>query len=149
MNIYIAASLDPEKRKYPMELTQSLRDNNFNVYGPWEHTIEHAWDWPNEEWGLMVFEDDINAIKKADWVVVLSWGRKGTTQGTAWEQGFAFGIGKQILFVEMNEEIQSLMAANGRYASIKWDIEGIINYLTAIRNGKDFDDKLRTKTEQK
>ena len=147
MKVYIAASLDPEKREYPVKLAEALRSHGFEIYAPWEHPIERAWDWPNNEWGLVVFENDIAAIRESDWVVVLSWGRQGTTYGTAWEQGFAFGIGKDILYVEMNDEVQSLMAANGRYASMKWDVEAISLYLTRADYGNK--EKLRTETEQK
>lgn len=150
--VYIAGSLDPERRGCLKEIAKKLRSLMIDVYAPWEHEIEHAWDWPNDEWGLMVFENDIAAIREADWVVVLSYGRVNTTAGTAWEQGFAFGIGKPILLVEMTNDIQSLMVANGRYATIKWEngnvADLIADYLTDVFCGlKPL--QLRTNTEQK
>lgn len=147
MKIYIATPMDPDKRERAMAITMNLRSHNHEVYAPWEHEIEHAWDWPNDEWGLMVFENDIAAIREADWVVVCSWGRQGTTAGTAWEQGFAFGIGKKILLVEMDNSIQSLMVANGRYATIRWADASATGYFESIIDGDA--PKLRTKTEQK
>ena len=148
--VYIATPMSPERREPAIKLAEELRKVGIEVYAPWEHPIEHAWDWPNDEWGLMVFENDITGIRNADWVVVLSWGRLGTTQGTAWEQGFAFGIGKKVLFVEMDDTIQSLMAANGRYATLKWnDTKPVVEYLLEAFSNPEAAPKLRTKTEQK
>ena len=127
LSIYIACSLSEGYRDSAIELAEKLRKYKYNVYLPLEHTIENAWDWPNNEWALQVFRNDMNAINDADVVVVLSWGRRDTTAGTAWEQGYAYGIGKKILFVEMNNEVQSLMCANGRYATVK-GIEEAVNY---------------------
>ena len=148
MKIYIATPMDPDKRDHAIRIVNGLREQGHTVYAPWEHEIEHAWDWPNDEWGLMVFENDITAIREADWVVVCSWGRQGTTAGTAWEQGFAFGIGKNILLVEMDDSIQSLMVANGRYATIRLEDCWVTQYFQLVEHQKE-PPKSRTKTEQK
>lgn len=127
LKIYIAGSVAPEFRTSVNELTNRLRENGYDVYAPLEHTVENAWDWPNDEWGLQIFRMDVEAINQCDIVVVLSWGRRMTTAGTSWEQGYAYGIGKKILFVEMNNEEQSLMCANGRYATVK-GIDNAVSY---------------------
>ena len=142
MKLYIAASLEEQKRPFMYDAVQRLRDLGHTVYAPIEHIIEHSWEWPNNEWGLQVFRNDVNAIKDCDYVIVLSWGRLDTSSGTTWEQGFAYGIGKKVILVEMNDSIQSLMVANGRYATVK-GLEALYEY--------DFDNPkpLRTNTEQK
>lgn len=127
LKIYIAGSVAPEFRTSVNELTNRLRENGYDVYAPLEHTVENAWDWPNNEWGLQIFRMDVEAINQCDIMVVLSWGRRMTTAGTSWEQGYAYGIGKKILFVEMNNEEQSLMCANGRYATVK-GIDNAVSY---------------------
>lgn len=127
LKIYIAGSVAPEFRISVNELTNRLRENGYDVYAPLEHTVENAWDWPNDEWGLQIFRMDVEAINHCDIMVVLSWGRRMTTAGTSWEQGYAYGIGKKILFVEMNNEEQSLMCANGRYATVK-GIDNAVSY---------------------
>lgn len=127
LKIYIAGSVAPEFRMSVNELTNRLRENGYDVYAPLEHTVENAWDWPNDEWGLQIFRMDVEAINQCDIMVVLSWGRRMTTAGTSWEQGYAYGIGKKILFVEMNNEEQSLMCANGRYATVK-GIDNAVSY---------------------
>ena len=92
-----------------------------------EHKIENAWDLPNFEWGRQVFNADIQAINQADTVIVLSYGRIASA-GTSWEAGYAYGIGKRVLIVEMpGVELMSLMVANGRYATIK-GLDGLDNY---------------------
>lgn len=144
MKFYIAAPFDTEEKKLAAEAIETslyLKDLSNEVYCPWRHKIEHAWDYPNAEWGLMVFENDISAIQEADWVIVLSYGRESTA-GTNWEAGYAFGIGKRILVVEMTDNIMSLMVANGRYATVK----GLLGF-----NQYDFNKEIksRTNTEQK
>lgn len=119
MDIYLAASLSHDKRQSMYDALEILRNKGFKVYAPIEHFIENAWDWPNDEWGLQVFRNDVEAIKNCDLVVSLTWGRLQTSAGTTWEQGFAYGIGKKVILVEMTDNVQSLMVANGRYATIK------------------------------
>lgn len=127
LKFYIAGSVAPEYRSAVNELVTKLREQGRDVYAPLEHTVENAWDWPNDEWGLQVFRMDVEAINQCDIVIVLSWGRRQTTAGTSWEHGYAYGIGKKILLVEMNDEEQSLMCANGRYATVK-GIDEAVNY---------------------
>lgn len=141
MKIYLASPLSVEKRKDMYEAIEILREQNFDVYAPVEHKIDNAWDYPNPEWGLMVFENDITAIKESDIVVMLSYGRMSTA-GANWEAGYAYGLGKTIILVEMTDEVMSLMVANGRYATVK-GLDGLAKY--------DWSEmpKTRTNTEQK
>ena len=141
MKIYLASSMSGEKRTNMLKAVEILREMGHEVYNPCEHTIPHAWDYPNDEWGLMVFTNDVSAIQEADIVVALSYGRMSTA-GANWEMGFAYGINKKVIIVEMTDEIMSLMVSNGRWATVR-GLEGLKNY--------DFKTmpKLRTKTEQK
>ena len=144
INIYLAAPFgDPDslRRKNAESAASFLRSKGFNVYTPWDYKIPHAWDYPNTEWGLMVFMNDIHAIDEADFMVMLSYGRESTA-GTNWEAGYAFGIKKKIIVVEMTDNVMSLMVANGRYATVK-GLEGLEQY--------DWErlPPLRTDTEQK
>lgn len=141
MKIYLATPLSLDKREDMEKAARILYTSGHDVYCPVDLKIPNAWDYPNNEWGLMVFQSDINAINNADIVVMLSYGRMSTA-GANWEAGYAFGIGKKIIVVEMTNEIMSLMVANGRYATVK-GLEGLKNY--------DWDKmpKTRTDTEQK
>lgn len=146
MKIYVATSLNPEFRENANNVVKLLRSKQFDVYYPLEHEIPNAWDYPNDEWGLMVFTADINAIQSADFVVMLSYGRISTA-GANWECGFAYGIGKKVIVVEMNQAIQSLMVANGRYATVQ-GYNGLKEYLEKTNNLQNLYPE-RTKTEQK
>lgn len=95
-----------------------LRSCGHDVYVPVENFIPNAWDYPNDEWGLMVFTSDVKAIDNSDVLVLLSYGRMGTA-GCNWEAGYAYAKGKKVIVVEMTDEPMSLMVANGRYATVK------------------------------
>jgi nucleoside 2-deoxyribosyltransferase len=141
MNIYLAASLSEDKRNDMTEALSILRGKGLEVYAPVEHQIPNAWDWPNTEWGLMVFTEDIQAIQSCDVLVMICYGRLSTA-GANWEAGYAFGIGKKVIVVEMTDGLMSLMVANGRYATVR-GLKGLEDY--------DFSEmpKTRTGTEQK
>ncbi len=140
--IYLAAPVTA-----PREIVKTaaliLRDAGFDVYVPTDNYVDHAWEYPNDEWGLMVFQADIEAIKRSDYVVVLSYGRESTA-GTNWEAGYAFGIGKKVIIVEecASNELMSVMVANGRYATVE-GLAGLEAYDWYHM------ERTRTKTEQK
>ena len=128
--VYLAAPFgepESEKRKNAENALKILTDLGFEVYAPWQYKIPHAWDYPNNEWAQMVFMNDVKALDEADFVVVLSYGRVDTTSGTNWEAGYAFGIGKIVILVEMTDKIMSLMVANGRYATVI-GLQGLVEY---------------------
>ena len=131
----------PEKRPDAEAAKEILIARGHRVYNPVENQIPNAWDYPNDEWGLMVFTEDIHAIQQSDAVVLLTYGRMGTA-GSNWEAGFAYALGKKVIVVEMTDDIMSLMVANGRYATVK-GLEGLSEYNWATMP------KTRTKTEQK
>lgn len=141
MKIYLATTLENDSREEMYDALEILRSKGHDVYAPIEHKIPNAWDYPNQEWGLMVFTSDINAIQECDVVVMLSHGRHSTA-GANWEAGYAFGIGKKVIVVEMTDEPMSLMVANGRYATVR-GLSGLLDY--------DWEKmpKTRTTTEQK
>jgi nucleoside 2-deoxyribosyltransferase len=109
------------------EVLAKLREGGHNVYGPVEHAIENAWDYSNKDWGKLVFEADKKAIDESDCVVAISYGRTKTTAGSSWEIGYAYGTGKKVVVVEMDEGPQSLMVSNGSHATVK-GMEGLMEY---------------------
>ena len=116
MKIYLAGSY--EHRDEMARAKKILTDAGHELYIPFDTKIPNAWDYPNNEWGLMVFTADIEAIEWCDALVLLSYGRMGTA-GCNWEAGYAYAKGKKVFVVEMTDDIMSLMVANGRYATIK------------------------------
>ena len=128
MKFYLAAPFGEKgsERRANAEKAAAILTQVGDVYCPWYYQIPNAWDYPNDEWGLMVFMNDIYAMDHADIVVVLSYGRESTA-GTNWEAGYAFGKGKIVIIVEMTDNIMSLMVANGRYATVK-GLKGLERY---------------------
>ena len=102
MKIYLASSLQDGRRKEMFDAQEILISKGHDVYCPVMHKIHNAWDYPNPEWGLMVFQSDLIAIQNADAVVVLSHGREESTAGVDWEAGFAFGIGVERVAILKN-----------------------------------------------
>lgn len=144
MIVYLAAPFgtsDSVKRSNAETAAKILFDKGCDVYKPWSYSVPHAWEYPNDEWGLMVFTNDIHAIDNSDVVVMLSYGRESTA-GTNWEAGYAFGIGKKVIVVEMSDSIMSLMVSNGRWATVK-GLSGLSEYSFQEMP------RTRTKTEQK
>ncbi len=140
--VYLAAPINSDKF-IVSQAVAILEDVGFEVYVPCKNFVEHAWDYPNDEWGLMVFQADIEAIKRSDYVVVLSFGRDSTA-GTNWEAGYAFGIGKKVIVVDetSNGQEMSVMVANGRYATVE-GLAGLESYDWQKM------ERTRTKTNQK
>jgi len=140
--IYLAAPFQTkEKRTNAIKAKKILEDRGFKVYAPWEVIIENAWDYSEEEWAYLVFKNDEKAIKECEFVVMLSYGRISSA-GTNWECGYAYGIGKRVLVVEMTNKQMSLMVMNGSHSVLK-GLEQLEKY--------DFNNfpKLKTGTSQK
>lgn len=127
--IYLATPVgDPNtpERKLAEEALKILEEKGMDVYAPWHLKIPNAWDYPNTEWGRLVFEGDMQALIPAEIVVVLSYGRMSTA-GVNWEAGYAYATGKKVIVVEMTDEIMSIMVANGRWATVR-GLQGLKEY---------------------
>lgn len=131
MKIYLASPWfkNREKQIYNL-MIEKMRQIGLDVYVPFEHEIPNAWDISNKEWGTKVFNADIKAINECDEVWVLNFGMYSDS-GTAWECGYAYGIGKPIRqFVDdWSERIYSLMMINGCNS-----VESVIEYLSNGNN---------------
>lgn len=117
--IYLAAPFQTkEKRINAIKAKNILISKGFKVYAPWEVIIENAWDYTEEDWAYLVFKNDEKAIKECEFVVMLSYGRISSA-GTNWECGYAYGIGKKVIVVEMTNKQMSLMVMNGSHSVLK------------------------------
>lgn len=109
MKIYLAGPCDSENRTLMTIIAKTIRANsNFEVYCPWELKIENAWNISQEEWAKIVFNTDVEAIKKCDYMIVISNGRISSA-GTNWEQGYAMGLNKPVAVIQINNANTSLM----------------------------------------
>lgn len=117
---YVASPFfQQDQRDAAISVAENLRKLGHAVFLPLEHKFENAWDMPNHVWGKNVFEYDLECIGMSDFVVCLSYGRMSSA-GTNWEAGYAHGIGKPVLVVEMpGTRLMSLMLMNGCRAVFK------------------------------
>lgn len=116
MKIYLAASfafaeqeIAEERKQIISEAASILRNRGYDVFVPHEHKIENGEKLSNYIWGFAVQQMDKQALKEADWVVVLTFGKTGNNAGVAWEAGYAYGLKKRILIVKMNDTVESMM----------------------------------------
>jgi len=125
MKVYLASPLFTEpEREEVRKMASLLRANGHEVYVPMEHQIQNAWSIPNHEWGRKVFEEDIKAIDNSEIVMVLYYGLYSDS-GTAWEQGYAYGKGKQIHVINCGCREASLMIVNGQTTSYMEQFLGV------------------------
>ena len=114
MKIYLASPLFTEyERQKVKEVAASLREH-YEVYVPMEHQIEDAWKKVNWIWAREVFKEDIKQIQNCDFVVCIYYGLYSDS-GTAWECGYAYGIGKPVKLLDYSNNEVSLMMVNGSY----------------------------------
>lgn len=116
MKIYLASPFfNPTELAVYHNVIGDLRSNDaHSVYVPQEHSIPNAWDLSNQDWARQVFCADIEAIEYCDVVMVLNFGMYSDS-GTAWEAGYAMGLGKMVVQVLCGDEntVYSLMMFNG------------------------------------
>ena len=121
--IYLASPFFNNGERQSVEfIVNHLRKNlGLEVYVPMEHTIPNAWDLPNNVWAKAVFDEDVKAIDECDTVIVLNWGMYSDS-GTAWECGYAFAKGKEVinLLMPSRDCDYSLMMVNGCNNALPW-----------------------------
>ena len=121
MKVYLASPFfNDEENRYYEEMIKMLRNEGHKVFVPKEHEIPNAWDLPNAIWGESVFAVDILGIQRCDVVVVLNHGMYSDS-GTAWECGYAYALGKDVVNVLCGEGNFSLMMLNGCNTYIKFE----------------------------
>lgn len=110
IKIYLASPIFTEYEQNKVkEWAKHLRENGFDVYVPNEHCIENGWSYSNDCWANMVFKEDVKAIQECDEVWCLYYGLYSDS-GTAWECGYAYGLGKKIIMIdEANTEVSLMM----------------------------------------
>ncbi len=134
--IYLAGSCHINNRALLQTITKTLRDNNFEVYAPYELKIPNAWDYTQEAWARQVFDEDTKAIDAADIVIVISPGRYGSA-GTNWEQGYAYAKGKKVVVFQYTKGDTSLMTYAGSFIFINTNEDDLVtDILSVLLQGK-------------
>ena len=121
--VYLASPFFNKKERNSVTLIADFlrKSKGLDVYVPMEHTIPNAWDLPNNVWGKAVFDEDVKAIDECDTIIVLNWGMYSDS-GTAWECGYAFAKGKDVvnLLMPSKDNDYSLMMVNGCKKTLPW-----------------------------
>lgn len=126
MKAYLAAPFFNQNERYIYaRVIDYLRNaEHLDLYVPQEHTVEDAWNLSNSDWAWKVFREDVRALDEAAIVYVLNFGMYSDS-GTAWEAGYAYAKGKQIVNILVNQKdnVYSLMMINGssRLVDIEFD----------------------------
>lgn len=126
MKAYLAAPFFNQNERYIYaRVIDYLRHAEMlDLYVPQEHTVEDAWNLSNSDWAWKVFREDVRALDEAAIVYVLNFGMYSDS-GTAWEAGYAYAKGKQIVNILVNQKdnVYSLMMINGssRLVDIEFD----------------------------
>ena len=101
--VYIASPFFCEKETEALEKVEKiLKARSLNVFSPREHQISKE-NIEKHEWSELTFKSDKAAIDRCDVVVMLYWGNYSDS-GTAWECGYAYGIGVPCVVVQMGED---------------------------------------------
>lgn len=133
-NIYIAASFCYEdkaktsQRKDLIEKTVKKIKKYLKgkYYIPHQLKIPNAWDISLDEWAKAVYEHDIEALRRSDIIIFLSFGKENNA-GSVWEIGYMCGYNncmvdkRPIIVVKMTDDIESLMISNSINRIIKAD----------------------------
>ena len=132
MNVYVAASFayeDKAKTSQKKDLIEKTVEKikkhlKANFYLPHQLKIPNAWDISLEEWSRKVYEQDLKALKNADVVLFLSFGKENNA-GSVWEVGYTIGrnesthVNIPVICVSMTSDPESLMFNNSVWAMLK------------------------------
>ena len=129
MNIYLAGPFFNEKELEAVKRAEELigARNDLYLYSPRRH--EQQSQSGTRQWSMDVFENVRSAIDRCDCVVMLYHGQYSDS-GTAWECGYAYGIGKPVVVVQLRED-SNLMVHEGSSTNITmedlatYDFEGM------------------------
>lgn len=119
MKIYLASPLFNEEEITNIKKALSiLRSRGYTVYSSTENDYS-AYTKDTREWSEAVFNNDSNGVKNADIIVCLYYGAFSDS-GSAWEVGYANGLGKKTVLVQLGKD-SNLMLHESAVASISFD----------------------------
>jgi len=123
-HVYLAAPLFSEsERSYNLVVAGQLRNNFFDVYLPQEAGDDS--DTRNKEEQVRIFSENLRALKNADIIVSIIDGADADS-GTAWEMGYAYANGKQLIALRTDFRI------SGRHEKVNLMLEESASVVTNI-----------------
>ena len=125
-HVYLAAPLFSEsERAYNLVVAGQLRNNFFDVYLPQEAGDDS--DTRNKEEQVRIFSENLRALKNADIIVSIIDGADADS-GTAWEMGYAYANGKQLIALRTDFRI------SGRHEKVNLMLEESASVVTNIES---------------
>lgn len=102
MRIYLASPFFNDKENECVTQAENiLEGRGFEVYSPRKYECREG-EVGTTPWAEDIFQEDVRAIRESDVMVMLYHGNYSDS-GTAWECGFAYGIGKPAIAVTLGE----------------------------------------------
>ena len=134
-SIYLASPFFNEyERELVKKFAKILREAGHDVFVPMEHFIPNGEELPNHIWGKKVFKIDADAINASNLVIALYHGLYSDS-GTAWEIGYAYGIGLPVFVIHVNKDIEaSVMPVNSATLNVTLD-EFSVDCINGLRFG--------------
>ncbi|MEE1228835.1 MAG: nucleoside 2-deoxyribosyltransferase [Lachnospiraceae bacterium] len=116
MKIYLASPFfDHDESEAVTNAEFLLQSRGFEVYSPRQHEVTEEQE-GSPEWSFKTFQKDKEAIDWCDCMVMLYWGAYSDS-GTAWECGYAYGVGKPVVVVQLGDK-SNLMVHEGSQANL-------------------------------
>lgn len=123
IKVYVAG---PFFRKGERERLEKLREflksdeffNKYDFFFPMDHKIPEGEKMSNGEWAWNVFEMDTEELVKSKLVIAI-YDTHYSDSGTAWEIGYAYGLGIPVLLLctnlKANNSIMPMVSASAIY----------------------------------
>lgn len=119
MKVYLASPFFNDKENLFVQRAEDiLRGRGFEVFSPREHE-DREHEVGSRKWSESIFAMDRSEIHRCDVMVMLYHGNYSDS-GTAWECGYAYGLGKPVVVVQLGEN-SNLMVHEGSHTNISID----------------------------
>ena len=92
MKVYLAAPFFTDEQKNDKTSIKEILElcDDIEILDPQDYNLGiKGWEMTNHQWGMEVFQGDLNSLEEADVVVAIDYGLYGDN-GTAWEIGYAY-----------------------------------------------------------
>lgn len=114
--IYLASPFfDDTEKEILNKAKDILRGKGLEVFVPMEHQHTHL-EFGTLEWRAATFKSDVDAIDEADVVVALINKGNYDDSGTAWEIGYAYAKGIDVVVVNVTGNTINLMLADSLHS---------------------------------
>lgn len=128
--IYLASPFFNEDQITRIEKVEKALDENTtvkSVFSPRKDDVSEYEEF-SKEWAKVVYKNDINNVKDADYVVaVLDFVDDNVDSGTAYEIGAAVQLGKPVIVFHEKDHPVNLMISESLHAYLK-DFDDLKNY---------------------